>query len=63
MLKNNLSAQLVSAEGNGGHRRMLPFPTSISLQVEPKRKTSGALGAEPPILKHIKSAFKLNFKL
>lgn len=63
MLKSNLSAQLVSAEGNGEHRKMLPFPILISLQVEPKRKTSGALGAEPPSLKHIKSVFKLNSKL
>jgi len=59
MLKSNLSAQLVSAEGNGEHHKMLPFPFFISLQVELKRKTSGALGAEPPVLKHIKFSFKL----
>ena len=58
MLKSNLSAQLVSAEGNVEHYKMLPFPSFISLQVEPKRETSGALGAEPPSLKHIKSAIK-----
>ena len=63
MLKSNQSARLVSAEGNGEHRKMFPILSFISLKVEPKRKTSGALGAEPPSLKHIKSAFKLNNEL
>jgi len=50
MLKNNLSAQLVSAEGNGMHRKMLPFSEFISLQ-QNEAINFGGIGGRAPKLR------------
>jgi len=47
LLKSNLSAQLVSAEGNGEHRKMFPILNFISLKENQSVKLRGRWGQSP----------------
>lgn len=63
MLKSNLSARLVSAEGKGSNIIICSLSYLYFLTGRTKALNFGGVGGRAPHLKYIKSVFKLNNKL